>query len=212
MSQQQQLSIPKSNTLFIEGVAIDTSVNANKWQIPEEDLDFFASSLFGAQLRVDHSESAFLIVGRVLKSQRQGDRVLFQAEVADEKIIEKIETCGIKDAIILLRLKGKLMQGKTSDIDFQKIQEKIKEKGAYVLLKNTSRLKTEETEIEIRTDNLDELENSIISDFAEKNPSQFNSFISPLLNSFALEKQEDEKSSVFESRLLNEINKVLEVK
>jgi hypothetical protein len=30
----------KEKLLNIEGVAIDTSVNASKWQIPGEDLDF----------------------------------------------------------------------------------------------------------------------------------------------------------------------------
>ncbi len=35
----------KEKLLNIEGVAIDTSVNANKWQVPEEDLDFFVQNL-----------------------------------------------------------------------------------------------------------------------------------------------------------------------
>lgn len=74
----------------IEGVAIDTSVNANKWQIPEQDLQYVADGLLGAQLRVDHAESALLIVGRVTAANRDGQRVLFRAEVGDEKLIEKI--------------------------------------------------------------------------------------------------------------------------
>jgi hypothetical protein len=39
----------KEKLLNIEGVAIDTSVNANKWQVPPEDLDYFVSTLKGAQ-------------------------------------------------------------------------------------------------------------------------------------------------------------------
>jgi hypothetical protein len=74
----------------IEGVAIDTSVNANKWQIPAEDLDFIAKSLAGAQLRVDHAESALMVVGKVAEARREGDRVLFRAEVGEERLIEKI--------------------------------------------------------------------------------------------------------------------------
>jgi hypothetical protein len=74
----------------IEGVAIDTSVNANKWQVPSEDLDFVAESLAGAQLRVDHAESALMVVGKVSEAKRDGDRVLFRAEVGEEKLIEKI--------------------------------------------------------------------------------------------------------------------------
>jgi len=74
----------------IAGVAIDSSVNANKWQVPSEDLEFVAQSLVGSQLRVDHAESALMVVGKVSEAKRAGDQVLFQAEVGEEKLIEKI--------------------------------------------------------------------------------------------------------------------------
>jgi hypothetical protein len=80
----------KEKLINIEGVAIDTSVNANKWQIPAEDLDFLTQSLVGAQLRVDHAESALMIMGKVAEAKRDGDKVLFRAEVGEEKLIEKI--------------------------------------------------------------------------------------------------------------------------
>jgi len=80
----------KEKLVNIEGVAIDTSVNANKWQIPDEDLDFFTQSLLGAQLRVDHAESALMVVGKVAEAKRDGNKVLFRAEVGEEKLIEKI--------------------------------------------------------------------------------------------------------------------------
>jgi hypothetical protein len=80
----------KEKLVNIEGVAIDTSVNANKWQVPEEDLDFFVQSLQGAQLRVDHAESALMVVGKIAEAKRLGNQVLFRAEVGEEKLIEKI--------------------------------------------------------------------------------------------------------------------------
>ncbi len=80
----------QNKLINIEGVAIDTSVNSNKWQVPSEDLDYFTSSLIGAQLRVDHAESALMVMGKVAKAERSGDQVLFRAEVGDEKLIEKI--------------------------------------------------------------------------------------------------------------------------
>lgn len=80
----------KEKLINIEGVAIDTSVNKNKWQVPNEDLDYIVESLKGAQLRVDHAESALMIIGKVVDAWRDGDRVLFRAEVGDEKMIEKI--------------------------------------------------------------------------------------------------------------------------
>lgn len=80
----------KEKLINIEGVAIDTSVNSNKWQVPEEDLDFLVQSLNGAQLRVDHAESALMVVGKVSAASRNGSQVLFRAEVGEEKLIEKI--------------------------------------------------------------------------------------------------------------------------
>jgi hypothetical protein len=80
----------KNKLLNIEGIAIDTSVNANKWQVPEEDLDFFTATLQNAQLRVDHAESALMIVGKVGEAKRVGTQVLYRAEVGEEKLIEKI--------------------------------------------------------------------------------------------------------------------------
>ena len=81
----------KEKLINIEGVAIDTSVNANKWQVPEEDLDFFTETLKGAQLRADHAESVFMVVGKVPEAKRQGQEVLFRAEIGgEEKLIEKI--------------------------------------------------------------------------------------------------------------------------
>jgi hypothetical protein len=42
IGQEADLAL-KEKLLNIEDVAIDTSVNSNKWQVPEEDLDFFVS-------------------------------------------------------------------------------------------------------------------------------------------------------------------------
>jgi len=80
----------KENLLVIEGVAIDQSVNANKWQVKDEDLDYLAESLQGAQLRVDHAESALAVIGKVVGTQRQEDKVLFRAELGEESLIKKI--------------------------------------------------------------------------------------------------------------------------
>lgn len=80
----------KEGILPIEGTAIDTSVNANKWQVPPEDLDFFTASLKGAQLRIDHADSVLSIVGKVPEAIRSGNQVFFQAEVGEPSIIPKI--------------------------------------------------------------------------------------------------------------------------
>jgi hypothetical protein len=81
----------KERLINIEGLAVDTSVNKNKWQVPEEDLDFFTATLKDAQLRADHAESVFMIVGKVPEARRQGQEVYFRAEIGgEEKLIDKI--------------------------------------------------------------------------------------------------------------------------
>jgi hypothetical protein len=87
--QDAQLAV-KENLINIEGVAIDTSVNTNKWQVPEEDLDFFVSSLQGAQLRIDHAESAMAVIGKVPESKRLGSTAWFRAEIGEASIIAKV--------------------------------------------------------------------------------------------------------------------------
>jgi hypothetical protein len=90
-SADQKAQFPiKEQLVVIEGVAIDTSVNKNKWQVPREDLEYIVETLKGAQLRVDHAESALMVVGKVVDASLDGDRVLFRAEVGDERLIDKI--------------------------------------------------------------------------------------------------------------------------
>jgi len=82
----------RERLLNIEGTAIDTTVNANKWQVPSEDLAFLVQTLQGAQLRIDHTESALAVVGRVpeAKMQPDGNSVWFRAEIGDLPIIERV--------------------------------------------------------------------------------------------------------------------------
>jgi len=80
----------KEKLINIEGVAIDCSVNANKWQVPDEDLDFFVSTLINAQMRIDHAESAMAVIGKVPEGKRIGNTAWFRAEIGDLAIIEKV--------------------------------------------------------------------------------------------------------------------------
>ncbi len=48
-------------TGIIEGQAIDSSVNKNRWQVPDEDLDYFASTLKDAQVRINTAKKLKLL-------------------------------------------------------------------------------------------------------------------------------------------------------
>ncbi len=82
----------REHLLNIEGTAIDTSVNANKWQVPAEDLEFLTQGLINAQLRIDHAESAMAVIGKVPEAKLFADlgQVWFRAEIGDLPIIERV--------------------------------------------------------------------------------------------------------------------------
>src|SRR6202142_4108594 len=74
-------------TITIEGQAIDTSVNENNWQVPSEDIDYFANTLKNAQLRINHGTNVEDVKGIVKTVNRVGDTVLFSAEVSGDPIL-----------------------------------------------------------------------------------------------------------------------------
>jgi DNA repair protein SbcD/Mre11 len=134
---------------------------------------------------------------------------LINALNATELILSKLNELPLRDKILILKLSGFLQQGKISDIDFAKIELFIKEKGAYSFLKSTTQLLVLEPEINFDYLNTENLENKIITQFEESNPSKFNNLIPSLMRFLQMDKLEDEKIAVFQDRLLSETKKVL---
>lgn len=131
---------------------------------------------------------------------------------ATEEIIKKIETEQLKDKVVIVKVSGVLEQGKSTDIDFIKIEDILKKKGAYAFLKSSTKLHSQEGELKVENVDTEALEQQMIKNFEAKNPSKFNSFIPSYLKVLQIEKEEDEKSSVFENRLLSELNKIRDKK
>ena len=157
-------------------------------------------------------ETSPLTIKRVelkLKEVEVLDLEISNSLIATEKIISELSKRELKDKIILLRISGKLEQGKISDINFREIESFAKDKGAYVLLKSVSKLETEEPEISLAVEDMNNLEEEIIKKYLQEKKSKFDSLIPSLLNALSLEKQEDEKSAVFEQRLFSDVNKIL---
>jgi hypothetical protein len=131
------------------------------------------------------------------------------ALIATEQIIGELEKYDLQDKIILLRIKGVLQNGKTSDVKFQQIEEYAKRKNAYFLLKNTHDLKAEEVALEIEVEDVDNVEEKTIQTYSDDNPSDLNALIPQLVNNLAIEKQEGEKSDIFSSRVIEEARRIL---
>ncbi len=132
---------------------------------------------------------------------------------ATQKIISEVDKANLIDKIFLLKLKGTLLRGKTGDIHFEEIEDFIKKKKPYSYLRNISSIKNVETEFEISSvsENVETMEKNIIGEYSKKNPADFNKFLPKLIHALSMEKNEDEKSGIFEERLISEIKNILEL-
>jgi len=132
---------------------------------------------------------------------------------ATEKIISELNKHNLEEKIILLKLSGKLTQGKVSDIKFNEIEKFAHEKGSYSLIKNMSRLKIEESEIHLEVKDMHDVEESVIKEFVVKSsgnsPKGFENKVQDLMKFLNIEKQDDERNQIFHDRLLSELKKVL---
>jgi len=131
-----------------------------------------------------------------------------------EKILKELKKNNLKNSIVTLRISGILKEGKPSDIDFASLEEKARELGAYILLRNTLQFTSKEFEIkiqEIETKSIEEIEEAAIKNaikegiITENDKDNIDSF----MRVFNIEKIEGETSSVFESRLTKEAIKTL---
>jgi DNA repair exonuclease SbcCD nuclease subunit len=147
-----------------------------------------------------------------LKQVKSFEFEIKNALLATDYIISKIGNLDIKDNIILIRLKGELENSKNSDIKFSQIEDYLKKKGVYFLLKNTHNLKIKEenTNIEIEEEKTEKFEEDIINLYSKENPSEFNKKIHLLINSLSVEKQDGETTENFNVRLVEEAKKILE--
>ncbi len=128
---------------------------------------------------------------------------------ATEEILSLLEKTPLKDKIIILKLIGIIEQGRISDINFAKILNFAKEKGSFLLLKNISKLSFLEPELQLETIDTEDIESQIIKKFEMSNKNKFNYLINSLIRILQIEKNDEEKSAVFEERLLSEAKRII---
>jgi len=170
----------------------------------------------------DLKQGGFFIIDTNLESKRQLKKIDLKIKdivfldlkientiLATEKIISELEKIDIADKIVLLRISGTLENGKSSDIKFLQIEEAVKRKNAYFLLRNTHDLKTKETELEFEIEKKENVEEEIIKVYLEQNNSNFNKSIFQLINVLSTEKQEGETIDSFTGRIMDESKKIL---
>jgi len=206
-----QSKLPKVDYLALSHLHINYSKEGRVYSGP-----IFPNSL--SELEELHSGFFYIFDnGKIRKEEiKLKPLLVLDIEIKDalsatEEILAKVDSLFLKDSIFILKLSGILEKGKTSDIDFQKIESLALKKGAYVFLKSTTRLHMPEPEITLEILDTPNLENEIIKKFEEANPSRFNQHIPALIKSLQSEKLEDERTAVFEDRVMMEVKKVLNI-
>ncbi|MBN2422460.1 DNA repair exonuclease [Candidatus Woesearchaeota archaeon] len=139
-------------------------------------------------------------------------------EQVNNEIIEEIKNKEFMNTLVLIRIKGVLSSGRTTDIDFKRIYALLYEKSAYFVMKNTFKLKSREfEEIKVRHTAIDDIEDTLIKEHLgqikvkEWSSEKEKSMTKTLMNLFNLEKKEGEKVYEYEDRVKNEVSKVLEI-
>ena len=132
-------------------------------------------------------------------------------EQATQEILKSIREHDISDKILTLKISG-CIEGKTSDMDFDKINAETT--GCYAMLRNTNDLTSSNINIEIQTksNNIHDIENEIINRYVKDEKEwDFIPFINTLLH-LDMEKQEGETVATFEARVNDEAVKILGLK
>lgn len=137
------------------------------------------------------------------------------AEQVTDAITENISGKDLDGAIVLLRLSGRMETGKTSEINFRRMIEMMEERGAHLVLKNTSKLVSKEfEEIKVKADTTEEAERMVIEEHLGQvkslgldNESEKDLVVS-LMNVLDKDRDEGEKHSDYESRVITEMSKM----
>jgi DNA repair exonuclease SbcCD nuclease subunit len=130
------------------------------------------------------------------------------------EIVEQIKDKEFNNTIVTIRVKGVLESGKPSDIDFKSVFEKLYEKSAYFVMKNTNALIAKEfEEIKIDAKDVEEVEERIIKEHLGqiKVDLDESGVTKELMRVLSVSRGEGEKVADFESRVNGEIGKILQI-
>ena len=133
-----------------------------------------------------------------------------------EEILQQFSNKDLLDTIITIRLHGKLQKGRTSDIDFKSIFEQLYRQNAYIIMKNTVDLTSEEfSEIKAVSSNPETIEEDTIREHLQQvklfdKETEFQ-LTKSLLQGLNTAKKEGETITDFNQRVLEEAHKLLNI-
>lgn len=131
----------------------------------------------------------------------------------EDEILDLLLSKNVLRKIILIRVEGELSTGKSSDVNFSNIIERLNENGAYYVLRNTSKLVSKDFN-EVKVEPSENIEADVINN----NISQvnlegfdFEKIIYELIFELDDERQEGETVNSYEKRIIEKIDRILGV-
>jgi hypothetical protein len=139
-------------------------------------------------------------------------------ESAFKKIKKTISSTDVIDAIVLLRVSGRLSEGRSSDIDFHEIFSLLKGAGAYHVLRNTMKLTSAEfEEIKREIDSIEDIERELIMEHSGQvglpGTDQATEAVmtEQILHMLNVTRQEGEKVASFDEKIKKEMDTLLKL-
>lgn len=133
----------------------------------------------------------------------------------EDMLIEEIKNKEFLNTIITIRLFGCLRTGKPSDINFNDIFKILYDKSAYFVMRNTSRLASQELQdstTEIHS--VEEAEGSLINENAGKSnifsQAAEKELVQKLIDALSTEKEEGQTNTIFEESVIADTDKIFD--
>ncbi|RZN62259.1 DNA repair exonuclease [Methanonatronarchaeum sp. AMET6-2] len=134
-------------------------------------------------------------------------------------IKQEIETNDLEDKIILLKIRGVLKTGKTTEIGLNKIRREIKDRGAAAVRTNINQLRTKEyEEFDIQAGDRKELENQLIEEHVgqfelqDKTKEEKTELTKKLFDKLSQEIEDGQKKKDYRESIVDETIELLGLK
>jgi DNA repair exonuclease SbcCD nuclease subunit len=133
-----------------------------------------------------------------------------------EQEIKKNMQDDYKDMIVLLKAHGRLQSGKASNIDFNSIIKELYDKNAYFVMKNASKLLSQDMQdIKITEKTIEDVEQAVIKENLGQIKTGFSDreaeIAKLLIAELSKTKKEDQKVQDFQEKLKEEGLKILDI-
>jgi DNA repair exonuclease len=137
-----------------------------------------------------------------------------------DEILEKIRTRDVNEKIVILKVKGELAGGKTSDINFHEIKMILNESGAlHVSINHHGLVSKEFTKIRVKGETTEEIEENLLLENIrnievgqeELNTKEGAKLAVNLLKTLRKSPKPNEKKSDYKNRILSESLEVLDL-